>query len=101
MRKLSATAALTTIAILLAPAVTAAQGNGTGSASPGSAGATLSQVTAPPAGTNSAGTAQSAGRPNTGEGVTTGSATTPSVDQAIADENRSVDRRLKGICRGC
>ncbi len=92
MRKLSATAAFATIAILLAPAITFAQGTG----SP-----TSPQVTSPP-GTNSAGTAQSSGRLNSGEGVTTGAATTTeSVDKAIADENRTVDRRMKGICRGC
>ena len=36
-----------------------------------------------------------------GEGVTTGSANPQSVDQTIANENRQVDHRLKGICRGC
>ncbi|MBR0896071.1 hypothetical protein JQ616_14015 [Bradyrhizobium tropiciagri] len=59
------------------------------------------QVTSPP-GTNSAGTAQSSGRLNSGEGVTTGSASsTENLDKAIEDENKSVDRRVKGICRGC
>jgi len=93
MRKLSATAVLATIVILLAPAVTVAQGTGSGRPS-------SSSMSSPP-GTNSAGTAQSSGRPNTGDGVTTGSATTEDFDKAIADENRSIDRRLKGICRGC
>ena len=99
MRKLSATTALATIAILLAPAATVAQG--TGGPSSGTSSTTSPQVMSPPPGTSSAGTAQSSGRPNTGEGVTTGSATTESVDRAIADENKSVDRQLKGICRGC
>lgn len=96
MRKLSATAAFAAIALLLTPAVTFAQGAG----SPSSAGPTSPHVTSPP-GTNSAGTAQSSGRLNSGEGVTTGAATTESVDKAIADENKTVDRRVKGICRGC
>ncbi|KJC38017.1 hypothetical protein UP09_26515 [Bradyrhizobium sp. LTSP885] len=99
MRKLSATAALATIAILLASPAAFAQGAGQGTGSPSSGRTTSSQL-APPPGTN--GTAQSAGgRLNTGEGVTTGSATTQSADQAIANENKSIDSRLKGICRGC
>ncbi|WP_342711910.1 hypothetical protein AAFG13_10030 [Bradyrhizobium sp. B124] len=103
MRKLSVTAAVATIAILLAPTVTVAQstGSGTGSGSPLSASPTSPQVAPPPPGTNSAGTAQSSGRLNTGEGVTTGSASSESIDRAIADENRTVDRRVNGICRGC
>ena len=103
MRKLSVTAAVATIAILLAPTVTVAQGigSGTGSGSPPSAIPTSPQVASPPSGTNSAGTAQSSGRLNTGEGVTTGSASSESFDKAIADENRMVDRRVNGICRGC
>ncbi|MGF6307879.1 hypothetical protein ABIB82_001890 [Bradyrhizobium sp. i1.8.4] len=107
MRKLSVTAAFATIAILLAPTVTVAQGtgsgtgSGTGTGNPSSASPTSPQVTSPPRGTNSAGTAQSSGRLNSGEGVTTGSASSESFDKAIADENKSVDHRLKGICRGC
>lgn len=101
MRKLSATAALATIAILLASPATFAQGVGQGTGSPSSGRTTSSQL-APPPGTNGAGTAQSSGdRLNMGEGVTTGAATTQSVDQAIANENKSIDSRLKGICRGC
>ncbi|MDH2380508.1 hypothetical protein [Bradyrhizobium sp. CER78] len=99
MRKLSVTIALTTIVLLSAPVVAFAQGAGTGS--PSSASPTSPQVASPP-GTNSAGTAQSSGSLNTGKGVTTGSATTTeSVDKAIADENKEIDRRTKGICRGC
>ncbi|MBR1269976.1 hypothetical protein JQ629_20895 [Bradyrhizobium sp. AUGA SZCCT0222] len=60
-------------------------------------------------GTNSAGTAQSSGPPaNTGAGVTTGAAGTGStaqphadVDAAIQQENRTIDRKVKSICRGC
>lgn len=99
MRKLSVTAAVATIAILLAPAVTVAQS--TGSGSPSSASPTSPQVASPPPGGNSAGTAQSAGRLNTSEGVTTGAASSESIDKAIADENKMVDRRVNGICRGC
>ncbi|WP_375789246.1 hypothetical protein ACE10Z_18860 [Bradyrhizobium sp. Pha-3] len=93
MRKLSVTVASATIAILLSPTVTVAQGIGSGS--PSSASPTSPQVASPPPGTNSA------GRLNTGEGVTTGSASSKSFDKAIADENRTVDRRVNGICRGC
>ena len=108
MRKLSATTALATIAILLAPAAGFAQatggaGGGTGSPSSGTSGTGTSsspQLTPPP-GTNSAGTAQSSGRPNSGEGVTTGSAAGQGIDKTIENENRAVDRQLKGICRGC
>jgi hypothetical protein len=97
MRKLSATAALATIAILLALPGAFAQSTGQGAGSSSSP-----QLTSPPPGTNSAGTAQSSGgRLNAGEGVTTGSANSQSVDQVIANENRSIDLRLKGICRGC
>ncbi|WP_426442063.1 hypothetical protein [Bradyrhizobium genosp. P] len=101
MRKLSATTAFATIAILLASPAALAQaaGSATGSSSSGS---TASSHLAPPPGTNSAGTAQSSGgRLNTGEGVTTGSAVSQSADQAIAKENQSIDRRLNSICRGC
>jgi len=48
---------------------------------------------------------------NTGPGVTTGStgslgtgmASAPqqSPDAAINEENKTIDRKLKGICRGC
>jgi hypothetical protein len=47
-------------------------------------------------GTNSLGTAQSSG------GVTTGSAAgNTTEDKKIQDENRHIDQKLKGICRGC
>src|SRR5262245_12476831 len=99
---------------LLLPLQAAAQsggvsGSGTGSAgvttgtagsSTGSAGTTGSAggtgaMPGPP-GTNSLGTAQSSG------GVTTGSASgSTAIDQRIQDENRQIDQKLKGICRGC
>jgi hypothetical protein len=72
------------------------------------------RLASPPApGTNSAGTAQSSGAGvNTGSGVTTGSGrsagsgttvTGPqrSGDAEINEENKEVDRKIKGICRGC
>jgi len=47
-------------------------------------------------GTNSLGTAQSSG------GVTTGSASgSTAEDKRIQDENRQIDQKLKGICKGC
>jgi hypothetical protein len=73
--------------------------------------AALAQRTSPPPGTNSAGTAQSSGgAPNREPGVTTGAALgtgnaapppTPSGDAAINQENATIGRKLKGICRGC
>ncbi|WGR91536.1 hypothetical protein MTX26_13795 [Bradyrhizobium sp. ISRA443] len=100
MRKLSVTAALAPIAILLASPAALAQGQSAGQGTGKPSSPQLSPP--PPAGSNSVGTAQSSGgKPNTGEGVTTGSANAQSIDQAIANENRSIDRRLKGICRGC
>jgi len=75
----------------------------------GPAGA-LAQNTSPPPGTNSAGTAQSSGgAPNREPGVTSGSALgtgnaappTQSGDAAVNQENATIDRKLKSICRGC
>src|SRR5262249_34973583 len=96
--------------LLLVPLQAAAQssggsaGGGVGGSGSGSAGVTTgtapgstgspSAANAP--GTNSLGTAQSSG------GVTTGSAAgSTAEDKKIQDENRDVDRKLKGICRGC
>ena len=75
-----------------------------------SASAAFAQTNSP--GTNSAGTAQSSGRPsNRGADVTTGSAglgsgraaTEPSTntDAAVKAENELLERKLKSICRGC
>jgi hypothetical protein len=79
-----------------------------------SAGAAFAQTNtnAQPRGTNSAGTSQSSGAASNREpGMTTGSAglgsgraaTEPSTspDAAINAENNTIDRKLKGICRGC
>jgi hypothetical protein len=96
MTRISAIAALVAVVIFAAAGVALAQ-NGTSSPSPG---------------TNSAGTAQSSGpAPNREPGVTTGAAgagsghaapdKTTSPDAAISAENDIIDRKLKGICRGC
>lgn len=109
--------------VLLLPLQAVAQGAGgsTGgsagstSASPGAVSGSLSnpnpgsqispnnlnsagQPTLPnPPGTNSAGTAQSSGR-----GVTTGSASGSSAEDAkIRAEDPKVDKKIKSICRGC
>jgi len=97
-------AAIVAIALLISPVTLLAQSAGGPSAGDNSA---------PAPGTNSAGTAQSSGASvNSGSGVTTGSAgslgtgtaaTRPqeSTDAAINAENKTIDRKLKGICRGC
>ena len=77
-----------------------------------SAGQAQNGKSLPPPGTNSAGTAQSSELgPNRAPGVTTGSAApgsgrsatgpTMSPEAAINAENNTIDRKLKGICRGC
>ena len=98
-------AAIVAIALLVSPVTLLAQSAGGPSAGSNSA---------PAPGTNSAdNTAQSSGAGvNSGSGVTTGSAgslgtgtaaTRPqeSTDAAINAENKTIDRKLKGICRGC
>lgn len=99
--------------MLLTPLHAMAQSGSVGGSGSGAAGATTG--TAPgaigssrntgspnsampgPPGTNSLGTAQSSGR-----AVTTGSAAASTADdKKIQDENRGVDRKLKGICKGC
>jgi len=72
-----------------------------------------SGASAPPPGTNSAGTAQSSGGAalNREPGVTTGSAglgsgntnapPSTSADTAINRENQLLDSKMKSICRGC
>ena len=98
MMRLSATAAVTAIAILTSPPALFAQGT---SAPPAGSPASP-QSASPPPGTNSAGTAQSSGRAqNTAAGLTTGSAGSQSSDAVIAEENKTVDQKLKSICRGC
>jgi hypothetical protein len=92
---------------LLLPLQAAAQSGGVSGSGSGSAGVTTgtagsitgsSSGTMPgPPGTNSLGTAQSSGG-----GGTTGSASgSTAIDQRIQDENRQVDQKLKGMCRGC
>jgi hypothetical protein len=96
MTRPSAIVMLAAILMLAAPAASRAQGD----------------ARAPPAGTNSAGTAQSSGKAlNRDSGTTTGSAgmgsgkaaVSPSTspEAAIKDENATIDRKLKSICRGC
>jgi hypothetical protein len=92
MTRISALVLLTALAA--GPAASLAQGNGS----------------SPPPGANSAGAAQSSGgAPNREPGTTSGTAlgtghaapTTQSGDTAINQENATIDRKLKGICRGC
>jgi len=106
MMRTNATAVIAAIAFLATPVVLLAQDAG-GAAGERAAGSTVGSPPTP--GTNSAGTAQSSGSGvNTAPGVTTGTAgtgtmaTSPtSSDAAINEENKSIDRKLKGICRGC
>jgi hypothetical protein len=93
MTRISAVAALAMVALLAVSAASLAQNN------------------ASPPGTNSAGTAQSSGGAQNREpGVTSGTALgtgnaapppTPSSNTAINQENATIDRKLKSICRGC
>src|SRR5260221_2338985 len=109
MIRMSAIAAIAVSAILISPALSLAQGAGSASAGNSGGAASSSDVTTAP-GTNSAGTAQSSGA-NTAPGVTTGSsrslgtgtAAVPqtSTDAAIDAENKTIDRKLNSICRGC
>jgi hypothetical protein len=103
MTRTSTLVAIVVGALLISPAVSLAQTTGSGgAASPSGA------VTTP--GTNGAGTAQSSGA-NTAPGVTTGSAgslgtgtaPTPTTDSnaAINAENKTIDRKLNSICKGC
>jgi hypothetical protein len=110
------TASIIAIAILAGPAGSLAQSGGgpnNSASDPGGAG-NSAKISPPPArGTNNAGTAQSSGpAPNSQPGVTTGSAGAAapgstqsgpqtSGDAAIDAEDKAIDRKLKGICRGC
>ena len=101
MIRTPAIVAIALSAFLISPAISMAQSTGGSASSTGAA-------TAP--GTNSAGTAQSSGA-NTAPGVTTGSAgslgtgTAPTTatgsDAAINAENKTIDRKLNSICKGC
>ena len=97
---------LVVVSLLLSPVHAFAQSGSVGSSGSGSAGVTTGtapsttgspRATQPNSpGTNSLGTAQSSG------GVTTGSAAgSVTEDKKIQDENRHIDQKLKGICRGC
>jgi len=95
--------------ILATPANLLAQGAGE-AGSGRAAGSTVGSSPMP--GTNSAGAAQPSGSGvNTAPGVTTGAAGAPgtgtmatstaNTDAAIAEENKTIDRKLNSICRGC
>ena len=79
------------------PAVSFAQTTGGATGSSGSTGG-VGHAPAPPPGTNSLGTAQSSGM---SRGGTTGAATGGSADAAVNAENKLLDKKVKGICRGC
>lgn len=108
MIRASAIVAIAVAAILISPVTPLAQNSSGAAAGNGGAASPSGAATAP--GTNSAGTAQSSGA-NTAPGVTTGSAgslgtgsaPTPTTgrDAAINQENKTIDRRLNSICRGC
>jgi hypothetical protein len=62
----------------------------------------VAHAPAPPPGTSSLGTAQSSG-PTAGIGITTGNGRghANSADAAVEKENKLLDQKMKGICRGC
>jgi hypothetical protein len=101
-----ALAALTTPANLHAQA----GGGGGGSAGGGAAAGSATTGTASPGmggtatrGTNSLGTAQSSGGSVTtgmGRGVDL-NGTNKSTDAVVEEENKLIDRKVQGICRGC
>ena len=109
MIRTRATVVIAAMVILATPATLLAQGAGDA----GSGRAAGSRVgSSPMPGTNNAGTAQPSGSGvNSAPGVTTGAAGAPgtgtmatsagNTDAAIAEENKTIDRRLKSICRGC
>lgn len=111
MTRANATVAIAAIMLLISPAASLAQDATAGVPNVGPTGTRNSSKQAlPPApGTNSAGTALSSGAGvNTAPGVTTGAAgtgtmstTSQSSDAAINEENKTIDRKLKSICRGC
>ncbi|MBR0822205.1 hypothetical protein [Bradyrhizobium liaoningense] len=79
------------------PAVSFAQTTGGATGSSGSTGG-VANSPAPPPGTNSLGTAQSSGA---SAGRTTGMGTGGSADATVNAENKLLDKKMKGICRGC
>jgi hypothetical protein len=95
MARISGTGLIAAMVLFAAPCASLAQNNSS----------------TPPSGTNSAGTAQSSGPSNREPGVTTGSTgmgsgnaptpPTPNGNAAINDEDHTIDRKVKSICRGC
>jgi hypothetical protein len=83
---------------LLTVATASAQTGGSGGSSSGATGTTGGSLGTSPAapGTNSAGTAL----PGGGRG-SMGSASTGTGDPKADKQNRRVDRKIKGICKGC
>jgi hypothetical protein len=69
--------------------------NLTNAVSPNGLGNSGMVVVQPPRGTNALGTAQSSGLPPNAEGPR------KKTDDVIDQENTTVDRAVKGICRGC
>ena len=100
-----ATVSLKTMMVIFAlaamPAVAFAQATGGSAGStggPAGSGGGVANSPAPPPGTNSLGTAQSSGP---GSGATTGTGAGGAADATVNAENRSLDKKLKSICRGC
>jgi hypothetical protein len=93
------------LAALAMPADLHAQsGAGGGSAGSGAAaGSATSGAASTSPGTNSLGTAQSSGSPvTTGMGRGAGAdGTNKSTDAVVEEENKLIDRKVQGICRGC
>ncbi|WP_433995530.1 hypothetical protein [Bradyrhizobium manausense] len=102
MIRWTASSSMKTLIVIFAlaatPAISFAQTTGGATGSTGG----VAHAPAPARGTNSAGTAQSSGA-NTAAGTTTGAAlgTNPDADAAVSAENRLLDKKMKGICRGC
>lgn len=96
----SATASIKTLIVIFSlaamPAVAFAQATGGTAGSTGSTSG-VANSPAPPPGTNSLGTAQSSGA---APGMTTGTGS-GGADAAVAKENKLLDTKIKGICRGC
>jgi hypothetical protein len=108
MARLYATVSIIAGLLAATPMSCLAQGGGAGGTSGsstsgttglGNTGGAAQQSASPPPGTNSLGTAQSSGATTgTGRGAAAGD---KSTDAVVEQENRVIDQRLKGICRGC
>lgn len=98
MIRTSALVAMAVGAILILPATCLAQSSGSGSIG-------SHRTESLSAGTNSAGAANTAPGMTTGSAgsLGTGTAATPrtSTDAVVKEENKTIERRLNSICRGC